>query len=189
MKGTIHFCLEEVMIERYGQEVWTECLKLTGYPEDHSFDVAIRDDIDEKQSINLFVNAAAAAKVSIPTIFDDFGEHWCCTYAPQVYSVFFSEVHNSKEALLKLDWLHEVVTRKIPNAHPPRFVYTTLDDNTVEVEYFSDRGLIDLFISLIKGLNKKFGDHSHIEKLSPRKIKVVFDTKETIVIDHTLVAK
>uniref|UniRef100_UPI0040491D6B heme NO-binding domain-containing protein n=1 Tax=Fulvivirga sp. TaxID=1931237 RepID=UPI0040491D6B len=185
MKGTIHFCLEEVMIERYGQSVWVKCLQLMGYPEDHSFDVAIRDDIDEKESIQLFVNSASAANVPLSQIFDDFGEHWCCTYAPGLYPVFFQEVSNTKNALLKLDWLHEVVTRKIPNAHPPRFLYTHLDENTVEVEYFSDRGLIDLFISLIKGLNKKFGDHSQIEKLSSRKIKILFNTSETIVIDHS----
>lgn len=185
MKGTIHFCLEELVLKKYGDEVWAKCLNLMGYDEDHSFDLAIRDDIDENESIQLFLKAAEAANVSVPQIFDDFGEHWCCDYAPKVYGAFFQGSDNTKEALLNLDWVHSVVTRKIENAHPPRFQYNQPSDNVLEIQYNSDRNLIDLFISLIKGLNKKYGDHSKIEKLSDKKIRLTFGVEETEVVDLT----
>ncbi len=187
MKGTIHYCLEELMLEKYGQDAWENCVQLMGYEEGFSFDLAIRDDIDEKESINLFVKAAEAANVSIPQIFDDFGEHWCCVYAPTLYGAFFEGSNNTKQALLNLDWVHSVVTKKIENARPPRFHYDQLNEDVLEIEYKSDRHLIDLFISLIKGLNKKYGDHSMIEKLSEAKIRLTFNVDETKVIDRSAV--
>ena len=185
MKGTIHYCLEELMLEKYGQEAWEKCVQLMGYEEGHSFDLAIRDDIDEKETINLFVKSAEAANVSLGQIFDDFGEHWSVVYAPNLYGAFFQGSNSTKDALLNLDWVHSVVTKKIENARPPRFHYDRLDENILEIEYKSDRHLIDLFISLIKGLHKKYNDHSLIEKLSESKIRLTFNTDATKVVDKS----
>lgn len=185
MKGTIHYCLEEIMLKKYGQDTWEKCIQLMGYEKGHTFDLAIRDDIDEKESINLFLKSAEAANVSIAQIFDDFGEHWSVVYAPTLYGAFFEGSNNTKEALLNLDWVHSVVTKRIKNARPPRFHYDELNENVLEIEYKSDRHLIDLFISLIKGLHMKYNDHSVIEKLSESKIRLTFNAEETQVIDHT----
>lgn len=185
MKGTIHYCLEEAIKEKYGEESWEKCKSAMGYPEDHSFMMMIREDMEEESSIKMFSVCADSLGVTLQDIFDLFGEYWCVEYAPNLYGAFFIGLHSSKEAITKLDWVHDRVTKHIPNAKPPRFNYAWLDEHKLQVTYKSDRNLMDLFISLIKGLNKKFKDNCTITKLNENHVLIDFDPRiiETTVID------
>lgn len=174
MKGTIHYCLEETIIKEYGEEGWGTIMKSLGYPEDFSYGTKIRDDIDEVQSIELFVLAANTLKVPLTKIFDLFGIHWCVDYSPRVYGVFYRGMTSTKDAITKLDHVHEVVTGHIKGAYPPRFKYDWVNDNVLNLEYQSDRNLIDLFISLIKGLDVKFDDNTLIEKKDEQHLQLTF---------------
>ncbi|WP_258098894.1 heme NO-binding domain-containing protein [Marinoscillum pacificum] len=174
MKGTIHYCLEETIIKYHGEDAWTQVTKGAGLGEDFSYGTKIRDDIDEVQSIELFVLSANIIGIELSQLFDEFGEHWCVEYSPKVYGVFYRGMNSTKEAVTKLDRVHETVTNHIPNAYPPRFVYNWKADNVLELFYKSDRNLIDLFISLVKGLNKKFGDYTEIEKKSEHIVLLTF---------------
>lgn len=189
MKGTIHYCLEEAIKEKFGEEEWMQCLEHCGYPEDHSYMMKIRDDIDEKESIDLFVKCSEALNIPLGNLFDVFGEYWCVEYAPSLYGAFFIGINSSKEAITKLDWVHDRVTKHIENSKPPRFVYDWLDENKLQLTYKSSRGLIDLFISLVKGLNAKFGDHCAITKLSDSQLIIDFNPRitETTFVDKTKV--
>jgi hypothetical protein len=175
MKGTIHYCLEESIIKTYGEEAWGKIMTSLGHPEDYSYGIRIRDDIDEVQSIELFVLAANILNEPLGTIFDVFGEHWCVDYSPRVYGVFYRGMSSTKDAITKLDHVHEVVTGHIKGAYPPRFEYNWKNDDILEVKYISDRNLIDLFISLIKGLDKKFNNVTQIDKLDEHNLRLTFN--------------
>jgi len=187
MKGTIHYCLEETIVERFGLDMWHKCAKESGFGRDFTFVKMIRDDIDEQQSSNLFVKSAEVLGISLKELFDFFGEHFCCTYAPSLYGAFYAGISTTKKALTKIDWVHDRVTRNIPNAAPPKFDHNWHDENTLELTYKSTRGLIDLLISLIGGLNKYFNDACRVTKLSQTVILVEFIEGEghTEVIDKT----
>lgn len=178
MKGTIHYCLEESIIDRFGKEAWDKVCIANGYEVGFSYGTKIRDDIDEIQSIELFVISANTLNIELTELFDIFGEHWCVTYSPRVYGVFYRGMSSTRDAIVKLDDVHDKVTRHIEGALPPRFDYSWVDENVLEVGYNSDRNLIDLFISLIKGLDKKFGNHTKITKLSDKKVSLEFDSPE-----------
>ena len=174
MKGTIHYCLEESIIKMYGEDAWGQIMTSLGNAPDYSYGTHIRDDIDEVQSIELFILSSNILKVPLSEIFDVFGEHWCVDYSPRVYGVFYRGMKTTRDAITKLDHVHEVVTGHIKGAFPPRFKYTWLNDNKLQVEYISDRNLIDLFISLIKGLDKKFNNKTIIEKLDEHMLNLTF---------------
>ncbi|WP_421875924.1 heme NO-binding domain-containing protein [Marinoscillum sp.] len=174
MKGTIHFCLEETIKANHGDTAWEKVAKAAGHQADFSYGTKIRDDIDEVQSMELFVLAANTLGIQLSELFDEFGVHWCCEYSPRVYGVFYRNMTSTKEGVTKLDRLHETVTNHIENSYPPRFLYNWLGENELELTYKSDRNLIDLFISLVKGLNKKFNDHTEIQKLSEQKVILRF---------------
>jgi len=178
MKGTIHYCLEESICKVYGEEAWGNILTAFGNDSDFSFGTRIRDDIDEVESIELFILSSNVLKVPLSEIFDVFGEHWCVDYSPRVYGVFYRGMNSTKDAVTKLDHVHEVVTAHIKGAYPPRFIYEWEADNLLIVTYKSDRNLIDLFISLIKGLDKKFSDTTDIEKLDEQRLRLTFHEVE-----------
>lgn len=40
--------------------------------------------------------------------------------------------------------------------------------------YKSQRGLIDIFIGLIKGVGKHYGENLQVHKVAPNKVEIVF---------------
>ena len=174
MKGTIHYCLEETIKKFHGDEGWEAVAEANGYEADFSFATKIRDDIDEKHSIDLFVKGAETLQIPLTTLFDQFGEYWCCEYAPQVYGAFYRGLKGTKEGVTRLDRVHDTVTRHIPNAAPPRFIYNWIHENELELTYKSDRNLLDLFISLVKGLDKNFNEETEIIKLNDYQVILKF---------------
>lgn len=178
MKGTIHYCLEESIITYFGQEAWGSLMKSLGLDESYSYGTHIRDDIDEVQSIELFVLASNSLGLELGEVFDMFGEHWCVEYSTKLYGVFYRGMNSTKDAIVHLDHVHAKVTEHIKGAYPPRFEYEWINEDTLQVKYKSDRNLIDLFISLIKGLDLKFGDYTHIEKLDNNLLHLTFGIKD-----------
>lgn len=158
----------------HGEDAWPKVTQSAGLGEDFSYGTKIRDDIDEIQSIELFVLSANILGIPLSELFDQFGEHWCCDYSPRVYGVFYRGMDSTKSAVTKLDRVHETVTNHIENSNPPRFIYDWKSDDVLELTYQSDRNLIDLFISLVKGLDKKFNNYTEVEKKSEHLVVLTF---------------
>lgn len=150
MKGTIHKCTEKLVIEKFGLEKWEECLRSVGLEEDHVF--MVNDDVDENVTMQLLRNAPAILGITNEQLYDAFGEYWVHVYALKVYPAYYEGVNSTKEFLLKLDNLHAEVTQNIENAKPPRFTYNWDTPNELVMNYSSSRGLVTLFMSLVKGL-------------------------------------
>jgi len=73
-----------------------------------------------------------------------------------------------------MDRVHEMATRDIAGAHPPRFDYQWEDDKTLVMTYKSSRGLIDIMAGLIKGVGDHYHEELRVEKLDGSKVKVIF---------------
>lgn len=95
-------------------------------------------------------------------------------YAPTVYKAYFVGTDSAKAFLEKMDHVHEMATRNIVNANPPRFDCQRVDDKTLVMTYNSPQGLIDVMIGLIKGVGAYYHEKLRVEKLSDSKVKVVF---------------
>lgn len=174
MRGTIHYCLEETIIEKYGQKQWEKCLTTMGLPADHSFVSQLRDDIDEELTMKFIGNVPSVLECSLQQVFDDFGDYWCITYAPKMYGMFYIGVTTTKQMVMKLSNIHVIVAKVKVDATPPFFEYNEIADNIVEVTYLSKRGLFDLYISLVGGLDKYFNNQTKIEKLSDNSARMTF---------------
>lgn len=163
MKGTIHYCLEETIKKKHGIDKWKACLKEAGLSANHSFGQSILQDLDEAESLQLFDHVAKALDISQNEVFDDFGQHWSCEYAPKMYPQFFETAKSTKSLLLNLDKIHQIVTSKKPGATPPRFKYEWQTDDKLLLHYQSKRGLFELFLSLLKGLDTYFSNTTIVE--------------------------
>lgn len=66
---------------------------------------------------------AGAASLSMEQLMEAFGEYWSTVYGPNIYGAYFSDAKSARELLLNLDHIHEVMTKSIKVARPPRFRY------------------------------------------------------------------
>ncbi|MCC5943562.1 MAG: heme NO-binding domain-containing protein [Bernardetiaceae bacterium] len=172
MKGTIHRCLGEMITEQFGESKWQEVLKATALPEDYRFTKT--EDIDEHQSLQLITNSSTILKKPLSEIFDLFGVYWVCHYAPREYKFWYIGLKDAKDFILKLDNIHSLVGKHFNKAKPPNFIYTEENKYTLLVQYKSKRNLIDLYISLVKGVATYFKEDIEIEKLSESEIRLTF---------------
>lgn len=179
MKGTVHKCIEKLVIESFGLDKWEECLESVGLDEDHVF--MMSDDVDEATTMKMLGNMPEILEISFQQLLDAFGEYWACKYTPAIYSAYFEGITSSRELLVNLDRIHGEVTENMDNARPPRFTYEWIDEDTLQMKYQSERGLVDLFISIAKGMNKYFNEDNQITKLDDTTVEIAFEKKEVPV--------
>jgi len=171
VKGTILNCLEELVTERFGAETWRESLKNAGLPEWKTFTTL--GDVDESEFMRIVESVANTASVPMEEVTDAFGEHWSTVYGPTVYAAYFSSARNTRELLLNLDHIHDVMTKSMKSARPPRFRYEWQGDKHLIMHYESERGLAFLMPALIAGVGKHYNEKLTV-KLVGDAVHVVF---------------
>jgi len=173
MKGHIHHCFQQVIIREFGIDQWRKIIAQMNLTPDHNYGLLVKENLDEEHHLHLFEVAKNVLNVEIKTLFDHFGRHWCIEYAPEFFEPFYRGIDNTKSMIIKLDDVHRIVANHYHD-HPPRFEYEWISENEVIIQYISKRNLIDLFISLINGLDEKFNCKTSISKLSNSQIKLQF---------------
>jgi hypothetical protein len=163
MKGTIVKCLQELVTKKFGAEKWKESLRKAGIAEGRTF--TMLGDVDEAEFMQIMKGVAGAASLSMEQTMEAFGEHWSTVYAPTVYAAYFSTATSARELLLNLDHIHDVMTKSMKSARPPRFRYEWTGDKLLIMHYESKRGLVALMPGLIRGVGKYFN-----EKLTVRAV-------------------
>jgi hypothetical protein len=156
MKGTVVKCMEELVTKKFGAEKWKLSLKSAGLPENRYFTTG--EDVAEPEILAIMKGIGTAAGISMEQVMEAFGEYWSSVYAPALYDVYFAKAKSTREMLANLDQIHVSMTKKIPNAHPPRFTYEWKGENTLIMHYESSRGLVALMPGLIRGLGKYYKD-------------------------------
>lgn len=172
MKGVIARCLGQLVIENFGQDKWDAILEGAGF--DKSAKFLPISDIDDKKIFELIGSSCKVLKISQQQAFDAFGEYWSAVYAPKNYGAYYASAKNAKDFILKMDSVHVATTKNMPNAHPPRFNFKWDNDKTLIVTYLSQRGLIDLLVSLTKGVGKYFKEELSVSRLDATRMKIVF---------------
>lgn len=172
MKGVIITCLESLVKEQFGQHSWEEILEEAGVERHTLFNMT--SNVKDEDVLEIIHAACKVLNLTLDQAADAFGDYWVNVYAPKVYSMYYRKAHSAKEMLLNMDKLHETVTASIPDAHPPRFDYEWQDENTLIMHYKSNRGLIDFFVGLIKGVGTYYNEELRVAKKSETAVEIVF---------------
>ncbi len=173
MKGTVHKAIEKLVTQTFGAEKWEQCLREAGFEEDHVF--MLNDDVDEATTMKLVTQVIpSVCGLTVQQTLDAFGHFWINGYASKMYAPYFEGCKSTKDLILKLDFIHKTLTENIPNARPPRLRYEWVDTNRLAVTYLSDRGLIDLFISIAKGAGAYYKETLSITKKSDQVLEIDF---------------
>jgi hypothetical protein len=78
-------------------------------------------DILDKKVFELIINTCKVLHITVPEAADAFGDYWVNVYAAAHYKDYYKDMSNAKEFIMKMDEIHESVTKNIENARPPRF--------------------------------------------------------------------
>ena len=160
MKGIIFNLVEEVVGDRYGEDVWDELLAAAGldgaytslgsYPDDELFRLV----------------AAAADKLGVPpdAVVRMLGSAAIPLLAER-YPAFFAGHTSTKSFLLTLnDIIHPEVRKLYPGAEVPNFGFEESSDDTLVLRYHSPRKLCALAEGFILGASAHFGEQAEIDQ-------------------------
>jgi methyl-accepting chemotaxis protein len=172
MKGVIVSCLAELITTRFGKEKWQQSLQAAGLDKGSYF--LATQDVDDAIVFKVVGMVCKVTNLTASQAADAFGDYWVNDYAPRIYQAHFRGVTSARDFLLKMDQLHETVTRNVANAKPPRFTYKWKNDRTLVMGYKSTRGMIDWLAGLVKGVGRHFNERLSIRKTSETELEVVF---------------
>jgi hypothetical protein len=163
-------------VKSYGEEKWNEIVSTIDFP--HI--IIDTSNVDDRIFFELLSNIQKVLNIEYSEIFDLFAEHWIFSYVHRIgFAYFLSNHTSSKEALTEMDRIHKIVTINVLGSKPPSFRFTWLDDNTLFIDYLSERNLIDLCVSLIKAIAKYYSDKIKVEKIENNQLKVIFLVEES----------
>ncbi|MGB2247828.1 MAG: heme NO-binding domain-containing protein [Alcanivorax sediminis] len=175
MKGTITRCAKELVESQFGPEQWQAILEDAQVDEETRYRLAYpTTDIDDSMATDILRSTGTVLGLTPEQVADAFGEHWCCVYAPQIYSSIIAKFNSAKEMILGMDRIHVQMTATIRNARPPRFDYQWKDERTLIVTYKSFRGMVDIYRGLVLGVGKLFNEPLRARKLDNTQVEIVF---------------
>ncbi len=172
MKGSIVDAIKDLVTENFGREKWEDILEGSGLSRATLFPVM--EDVEDETVLRILESLCKVLQLNLKEAADAFGEYWVTVYMPKVYKAYYRGIDNARDFLLKMDSIHSKVTKNIPNAHPPRFGYRWKNSKTLIMEYKSPRGLMDIFIGLIKGVGKFYKTDLKVSKISDTDVEIKF---------------
>jgi hypothetical protein len=173
MKGVIVLAIKDLITKRYGKEKWEEVLKKAGVEKEPI--ITVTSNVDDSTVMKVINAICSVLGISLAELGEAFGDYWVNEYSHTLYGVYYKIYLNAREFLLKMDEVHQVTTRHMIGADPPRFEYEWKDDKTLVMKYKSKRRLIDFMVGLIKGVGKFYKENLKVKKISDDKVEITFE--------------
>jgi hypothetical protein len=172
MKGVIADCLKNLVVNKFGLDKWTKSLEMSGLSKNISF--LAGQDIPDETILKVIDSVCKVLNITLLQAADAFGDYWVNDYAANIYKPFY-KAETAKEFLLNMNNVHTIMTKNMPNAHPPQFEYEWENEKTLIMKYISNRGLIDFLVGLVKGVGKYYNEKLKISKIDNDKVKIIFN--------------
>ena len=170
MKAMIVHCLKEMFDENYDPDIYAEACKVASIENKHYLN---NQDIEDEKVITLFTSLSKHMHIDIKALFDAFGEYFNCVFAQKYFKSYYGTYKNTKDLLKAIDKIHVNVESMYGGSTPPRFNVEE-QDNKLIIHYKSDRNLIDLLVSLTKGVGKFYNENISIKKIDNATVEVTF---------------
>jgi Haem-NO-binding len=167
MYGLVNKAIADMVVTRFGTETWDEIrqkahvevdsfLSMEGYP----------DDVTHR----LVKAASVVLNLTAAQIMEAFGEFWVDYTAQEGYGEMLDmSGDNLPEFLQNLDNMHARVGVSFPKLKPPSFECNETDENTLSLEYRSEReGLTPMVVGLVKGLGTRFDTEVDVTQTKSR---------------------
>jgi hypothetical protein len=151
MYGLVNRALEELIVQKYGEEKWAE-VKEKARVEVDAFisNEAYPDDV----TYNLNGAAHEALGVCVPDLMHEFGALWVTKTARENYGAPLRAAGATpKEFLINLPQFHARVPLIHPKLQPHEFKCTDVGEDSLKLHHLTHRpGLVDFAVGLLDGL-------------------------------------
>ncbi|MFM9910168.1 MAG: heme NO-binding domain-containing protein [Chitinophagaceae bacterium] len=167
MYGIVNKAIEELVIANFGEEKW-EAIKAKS---DIDIEYFISNEpYDDEITFKLAGAVSNEMNISVADVLITFGEWWILKTAKEKYGSLLSTGGESLRAfLIHLPDFHTRIMLMYPKLTPPEFKISHIEDNSVQVHYFSKReGLQEFVRGLLQGLSKLYQTQTSIELLQTR---------------------
>ena len=153
MYGLVNKAIEGLVRQEAGDAAWEEIKRKAGVNVDYFVSM---NPYPDEISYNLVGAASEVLQMPAEEVLRLFGEYWILYTAREGYGHLLAmSGNNLKEFLMNLDNLHTQVGLNFPQLLPPSFRCTEVAENTLILDYFSERaGLAPMVIGLLQGLGK-----------------------------------
>jgi hypothetical protein len=167
MYGIVNKAIEDLVKENFGEEKWNAIKERSGVDIDFFLSNEPYDD-----DITYKLAGAVSEEMNMPVsdVLHAFGEWWVLRTSKEKYGGLMEAGGSGlKEFLVNLPVFHNRVMLIYPKLTPPEFRVSDIQDNSIQVHYFSKRvGLQDFVHGLLSGLGKMYNTPTQIELLQSR---------------------
>jgi len=164
MYGMVNQAVKEMVQEVLGQDAWTqicESLKM-----DHE-DFELFEQFDDQITLNLVGEICKKSKMDPKDLLEAFGQYWIKFAQKSDYSAILSTFATSPfELIYSLNNLHDRLELTFTNLNAPSFEVVNEQDNTLTVNYYSNRKdmPLEFFVKgLFMGIFQMFNKNCRVE--------------------------
>lgn len=161
MYGMVNNAIRGFVLKNFDEDVWHRIHTTAGVDSDFVNMQSYDDDV----TYNLVGAAHKELGLETSAILFGFGEFWVKDIAVASYADLMAKTGSSFADFVKnLDHLHERIRVTFPDYRPPSFRVKVVDDQVLQVDYYSHReGLLDFVEGLLHGLAEHHGEVISIE--------------------------
>jgi hypothetical protein len=159
--GMIHQAARDMVLDRYGVDVWNTILASSGLDNRHFIGAEhFPDDV----TYALIGQIVAHSGLSSDDLLEQFGEHWVVFATGTSFAPILEMAGGDFVALIRnLDRMHSSISASMPRAEMPSFDVIAADDSRIEIVYRSKRPGLGAFAKgLLQGLMARFGEAGEI---------------------------
>ena len=167
MYGIVNKAIEDLIIANFGSEKWNAVKKRSGVDVDYFLS---SEPYDDDITYKLANAASQEMNMSVGSVLEAFGEWWILKTGVEKYGgLMHAGGTNLKEFLINLPLFHNRIMLIYPKLTPPEFKISDIEENSINIHYFSKReGLQEFVRGLLSGLAKMYQTAAKIELLESR---------------------
>ncbi len=173
MYGMIQQAARDMVLARYGEEVWQAVLGESGLTSEHFISAQAYDDTI---TFSLLSAIGTLSDMHQDELLEEFGKFWIEFAEASPYSSVLRMAGDDLVTFLSnLDRMHASIKSTMPQTAVPSFQLLNANDGHIQLVYRSERqGLAPFVRGILHALLKKFG-HTGDISTRPTDGAVVFD--------------
>ena len=167
MYGIVNKAMEELVITKFGEQKWERIKQASGI--DIDFFVS-NEPYDDAITYKLALAASNELQLPVSKILEVFGNWWVVHTSKEKYGGLMNAGGKTfQEFMLNLPAFHNRIMLIYPKLTPPEFRVNNINENSVNVHYYSKReGLKDFVVGLFHGLAEIYDIEIEVELLNSR---------------------
>ncbi|ESP93474.1 MULTISPECIES: heme NO-binding domain-containing protein [Pseudoalteromonas] len=161
MKGVIFRCLEELVIETKGMDLWEQLLE-QHCPTDRVYISA--QSYPDEELVALATSVSKALNLNMPETLKAFGTY-LFSFLAKKHTSIVKEFHSFEQLILSIDKvIHSEVQKLYDEPNLPMIDATVVDSETIKLIYNSPRQLCFCAEGLIYGCAQHFNESVDIQQ-------------------------